>query len=564
MRARTMIFLASAATLAACTGAGDTGPTTSTSSSTTSGATGGGGSGGTPATYTDPPAVQGRLKKTLDDLAAFGAKRAGTEGGKKAGDYVKKRFEDAGFTGVSFESFHFLSFELASSSLAVTLDGAAAPMSHEVFQYSGKGHVDADVIDVGKGHDGDYTGKDLTGKIALVERDATFHREAQYKAAAAHGAVAMLYVSTSPQNLIQIGTVSDPEDGLATIPTITVGADDGKKIKDALAAGKAAHAVIDVDASIAPADGRNVIARWPGTDPSGAYVVIGAHYDTWYTGSTDNGTGTAVLLEVAEALRHGPQQQIGVVFVGYDGEELGLFGGYDYLRRHVIQANEPMLAFINLEMPGNGTEPDATRAMARTNDGPMSAIAAASDASNVYSLFIGMEVVPQMFGGLIPTDIQGMYWGGLQGATTYCDSPYYHTTEDTPDKVDLGFLAKGAMAIARMSAACNDYPLTSFHKRDDQVWFPAVQQVAQGNGDVQVTVTAQDRSGTAQPGARVAVWVDVDDFTRAFRVAGTADGAGKLTVTVPKSALAQGAGGRFLHVTTGKSYPQSEQIFPLP
>jgi len=307
-----------------------------------------------------------------------------------------------------------------------------------------------------------------------------------------------------------------------------------------------------------------VIAKLPGSDPSGAYVVVGAHYDTWYVGSTDNGTGTAMLLEVAEALRHDAQRPFGVVFVGYDGEELGLFGGYDYLRRHVIKGNEPMLAFLNLEMPGNGTEPDATRAMARTNGGPMSVIASASEASQVYSLFIGMEVVPQMFGGLIPTDIQGMYWSGLQGATTYCDSPYYHTPEDTPDKVDLGFLAEGAMAIARMTVACNDYPAASFHKKDDQVWFPQVTQAAQGSGDLLVTVTARDQGGTAQPKAMVSVWVDVDDFTRAFRQDTTADGSGSASITVPKSALAQGQGGRWLHVTTGKSYPQSEQIFPLP
>jgi hypothetical protein len=96
------------------------------------------------------------------------------------------------------------------------------------------------------------------------------------------------------------------------------------------------------------------------------------------------------------------------------------------------------------------------------------------------------------------------------------------------------------------------------------VWAPQVVQVAPGNGDLLVTVTAQDQSGTAQPKAMVSAWVDVDDFTRAFRQDTVADDAGKVTITVPKSALSQGKGGRWLHVTTGKSYPQSEQIFPLP
>jgi hypothetical protein len=548
-----------------CSGGGETtsGTSTTTSTSGTAGA-GTGGEAGLPPTYTDPKAVQGRLKGTLDDLAAFGSKRCGTEAGMKAGDYVKQRFEKGGLTDVSFESFSFLSWELASSSLAVDVEGSAVPMEHDVFQYSGKGHVDADIVDVGTGHDNDYVGKDVTGKVALVTRDPIFHRQAQYLGAAVHGAAAMLYVSQAPKNLIQIGTVADPEDGLATIPTITVGADDGQKIKDALGAGKVAHAVIDVDAAISPGTGRNVVARFPGSDPSGGYVVVGAHYDTWYVGSTDNGGGTAALLEIAEALAHGPQHKYGVVFVGYDGEELGLFGGYDYLRRHVIVENEPMLAFINLEMPGAGPAGTGSRAMAATSNGPMSAAASISEAKKSYPLFVGMEGIPDQFGGLIPTDIQGMYWSGLQGVTTYCNTDYYHTVEDTPDKIDLPFLAEASMAIERMTSTFDTFPAATFQKRDSNVWFPTVSTKPAANGDLTVDVTVLDINGSPQAAAKVTLWVDVDDFTRAFRVEGAADGAGKVTLTIPKAALDAGKGGRYLHITAGKTYPLAEHISPLP
>jgi hypothetical protein len=546
-------------------------PTGSTSSSSSSSSSGGetGGAGGTggapglPATYTNAGDVKARLDQTLTELAAFGAKRAGTAAGKQAGDYVKQRLTQAGYDKVDTESFSFISWELSSSALDVSVAGAAVPMAHDVFQYSGTGHVDADIVDVDTGHEGNYAGKDVTGKIALVTRDPIFHREAQYQIAAEHGALAMLYVSQAPENLIQIGTVSDPEDGLATIPTVTIGADDGQKIKDALAATKVAHAVLDVQATLAPATGRNLVARLPGTDPLGAYVVIGAHYDTWYVGSTDNGGGTASMLEIAEALGHGPKRKIGVVFVGYDGEELGLFGGYDYLRRHVIQANEPMLAFINLEMPGAGSDA-TTRAMAHTNDGPMTAAAGKSGTNMLYTLFVGMEVVPAQFGGLIPTDIQGMYWSGLQGATTFCDSPYYHTTADTPDKVDTAFLAQAAMGIERMTESFDDFALATFHKHDAKLWSPTVQTTTLASGDLQVDVTALDADGLTQAAAQVRVWVDVDDFTRAFKVEVKADGQGKAQVIVPKPALTQGQGGRWLHVTAGQTYPLSERLSPLP
>lgn len=546
------------------TGAASTTASMSTTNMSSSAAGGAGGAPSLPATYTNASEVAARLKTTLDDLAAFGSKRAGTQAGMKAGDYVGERFKKAGIADVSFESFSFPSFDLASSSLAVTIEGAAVTMAHDVFQYSGKGHVDADIVDVGTGHEGDYQGKDVTGKVALVTRDPVFHRQAQYMLAAAHGAVAMLYVSQAPKNLIQIGTVADPEDGLATIPTITIGADDGQKIKDALAASKPAHAVIDVDASISPGTGRNVIARLPGTDPSGGYILVGAHYDTWYVGATDNGGGTAMLIEVAEAIAHGPKHGWGVVFVGYDGEELGLFGGYDYLRKHVIKGNEPLFAFVNLEMPGAGPEGTGSRAMAHTNNGPLSAAATVADVKKSYPLFVGMEGIPDQFGGLIPTDIQGMYWFGLQGVTTYCSTDYYHTVEDTPDKVDLPFLAEAAMAIERMTSTYDMYPAATFHKKDDKVWTPSIVTTPQGNGDLLVDVTALDLDGAAQPGAAVSVWVDVDDFTRAFRQNVKADGNGNVKVTVPKAALAAGKGERWLHVTAGKTYPLSERLSALP
>lgn len=568
MRRPLALLLASSIALPAawigCSSGGET--TSGTSTTTTSGGAGAGGGDvvGLPPTYTDPAAVKARLEGTLGDLAAFGSKRCGTEAGMKAGDYVKQRFEEGGLTDVSFESFSFLSWDLTSSSLAVTLEGAPATMAHDVFQYSGKGHVDADIVDVGMGHDNDYVGKDVTGKIALVTRDPIFHRQAQYLVAAGHGAAAMLYVSQAPKNLIQIGTVADPEDGLASIPTVTIGADDGQKIKDALAASKPAHAVIDVDAAISPGTGRNVVARLPGSDPSGGYVVVGAHYDTWYVGATDNGGGTAALLEIAEALAHGPKHAFGVVFVGYDGEELGLFGGYDYLRKHVILANEPMLAFINLEMPGAGPEGTGSRAMAATSNGPMSAAASISEAKKSYPLFVGMEGIPDQFGGLIPTDIQGMYWSGLQGVTTYCNTDYYHTVEDTPDKLDFPFLAEASMAIERMTSSFDMFPAASFQKRDSNVWAPTVSTKPAANGDLTVDVTVLDTNGAVQGNAKVTVWVDVDDFTRTFRGTTVADGAGKATITVPKSALEAGKAGRFLHVTSGKTYPLSEIISPLP
>lgn len=508
----------------------------------------------------DPAEVATSVGKTLNELAALGNKRVGTDEGKRAGDYIADRFRAAGLADVRFESFAFPSFRKTSSSLAVTLDGAATPMQHEVFYYTGVGHVDADIVDLGTGHETDYAGKDVTGKIVMVRRDTFFHRQAQAALVAKHGGVAMLYLSVSPKNLIQIGTVNDPEDGLGPVPTVTVGADDGQKIADALMGGKPAHAVIDVQASIAPSSGRNVIGRLRGSDPSGAYFLVGAHYDTWYAGSLDNGTGVAATIRIAEDFVKRGGRKLGVVFVAYDGEELGLFGGYDFLRKHVLVGAEPILGFINFEIPSNAN--DGAKLTGVTNGSPIRDALYDTDTHLLYGVNGGMEAVPAAFGGIIPTDIQGMYWSGVQGITTACNSPYYHTTEDTPDKLDLSFLADATLHFEAVLDELDAKTAASFAVRDPKLWKPDVTSSTQGN-DLVVKVVAKDASGAPQAGANVRVWLDVDDFTRAYKQDVVADAQGNAQVVVPAAALAMGAAARWVHVTTGQGWPLSETILPV-
>lgn len=113
----------------------------------------------------------------------------------------------------------------------------------------------------------------------------------------------------------------------------------------------------------------NVVAILPGTDPSltKENIVIGAHYDhlglghygardrasegSTHPGADDNASGTAVLLDLARRLSHQPAKSgRAIVFVGFSGEELGLYGS-----RHFV-GHAPFLsstkAMINLDMVG--------------------------------------------------------------------------------------------------------------------------------------------------------------------------------------------------------------------
>ncbi len=516
--------------------------------------------------YADPAQVAVRLRTTLDDLAALGEKRCGTPAGHAAGDYIRERFEAAGLQDVTFEEFSFLHYEVQSSQLDVTVDGVALPMDHEVFAYSGVGTVDATVSWLGTGDAEAYEGRDVTGHVVLVERSETLHRQAQYELAWEHGAVAMLYVSAAPDNVIQIGTVSDPEDGLGPMPAVTVGSEDGADIVEAAEASALVRASITVEATVSPATGRNVVGWLRGASPGDGFLLVGGHYDTWYVGSMDNGGAVAATVEIAEALAHRHRagqtpRRLDLAFVAYDGEELGLFGGYHFLREHVIRNAEPLLAFVNFEMPATGA--DGLRAMAYTHGGAVDGPLLRSDLPELYPFVSGMEIVPSLFGGFIPTDIQGLYWSGLQGITTACTTPWYHTPEDTPDRIDYDFFADAVLAFQGLLDTLDAQDPSVYGAHDDEVWQLEVTPVYVDGTDVPVDVVVRDGAGDPAADAPVWYWLDVDDFTRVFRGETVTNDLGEAGFVIPADAAGAGSGHRWIHVRAGDRWPLGESMVPL-
>ena len=112
----------------------------------------------------------------------------------------------------------------------------------------------------------------------------------------------------------------------------------------------------------------NVVGLVRGSDPELAeqYVVVTAHYDhvgtglpdvngdSIFNGADDNASGTAVLLEVAEAIAALPTPpRRSVLFLAVSGEELGLLGSAAYMAAPTVPASA-MVANVNLDMVSRG------------------------------------------------------------------------------------------------------------------------------------------------------------------------------------------------------------------
>src|SRR5262249_25406589 len=117
---------------------------------------------------------------------------------------------------------------------------------------------------------------------------------------------------------------------------------------------------------------------------------------------------------------------------------------------------------VNFEMPSS-TNPTLV-ALAHSNIANLDDGLREATLQELYPSFGNMGIVPSLFGGIIPTDIQGIYRNGVPTVMTAVQGPYYHTTGDTPDKVDLPFLADAVdrfdraldALVARGPMCCSD------------------------------------------------------------------------------------------------------------
>jgi Iap family predicted aminopeptidase len=94
-----------------------------------------------------------------------------------------------------------------------------------------------------------------------------------------------------------------------------------------------------------------VVGEIPGTDLKDEVVMIGAHYDSWYsgTGATDNGAGSLAMLEAMRILKtlNLPMRRT-VRIALWSGEEQGLLGSRAYVRQHRADMSK-VSAYLNID-----------------------------------------------------------------------------------------------------------------------------------------------------------------------------------------------------------------------
>ena len=160
-------------------------------------------------------------------------------------------------------------------------------------------------------------------------------RDAFFKA---EGVAAVLRDSGKEHGLLNMGGIGGRNYDVGAVPTAMVTSEGYRLIWRLLERGPVEVEIELVNSfSEKPVEAYNTVAELPGSEKPEEVVILGAHLDSWDLGSgtTDNGTGSMVVLEVARALRKldlKPKRTIR--FILFSGEEQGLNGSRAYVQAH--------------------------------------------------------------------------------------------------------------------------------------------------------------------------------------------------------------------------------------
>jgi len=191
---------------------------------------------------------------------------------------------------------------------------------------------------------------------------------------------------------------------------------------------------------------RNVVARLPGTSPTGA-ILLTAHYDTreLAPGAADDGTGIVAILEAIRALQAGQPVRNDVIVLFTDAEEPCLCGARAFVQGHPWL--EDVSVVLSFEMRGGG----GPSIMFETNEqnGWIVRALAAFD-PRPFANSLSYEVYRRMPNGTDFTEFRDVGKQGLNFAAL--DKAWvYHQATDTPVNLSEGTLQHhGLRALAAL------------------------------------------------------------------------------------------------------------------
>jgi len=459
------------------------------------------------------PAVRkANLRAFVRALAGPGTqgREAGTPGFDRAAEMVRRHLKAWGLPSPPGVEDYFqpvpLLFIRLGKPIRFAVEGTPMRLFRDFVprQDSGLGKASGRAVYVGLGFSSpelgvDFLkGKDLRGKIAVIDRDAwkglrsryyslpyekrlqvrnrLFRRGAILAGLAARGAVGAVSFRSSPPRYsarsgrFRTGSV-DEKGRLAffegvqiaqafppTIPGVEVTHRVGKALP-----GK----MVEMEVNLVRESRKtaNILAVYPGTDPGGKVVVLGAHLDgrgsiringkpVVLPGLNNNAAGCAVLLETARVLSmRKPRLKNTLLFAFFSAREKFLAGSRTFVTNPPYPLSR-FLAMVNLVGPGKGLEEAFGGLVAEYPPGSKALPAAARKAAALAGLPLALRARSPSFGA----DHWSFYDRKIPFLFLHGDRSDFSLPGPGREDLDWDLLFKAARAFYDIAVVLGDTP----------------------------------------------------------------------------------------------------------
>ncbi len=286
----------------------------------------------------------------------FWGRIIGTSADSDTAQWMLDKFKQFGLADVHIQSFDLpdqwmpQSWDVSATGGGKTIHAITAQPAYQTKGTPAEG-LDLEAVYLGTGSATDFAGRDVKGKAVFIfsmplpgSWRNTGVLEGGLRMAEERGAAAVFNIVALPGN---IRTQLYPT--RTNIPTFSMGMDDGYAIRDLIGKGSA-RVKIKLDIKMTP--GMKTGTVW-GTLPgvTDETINIIAHRDGWFESGSDNASGVATMVGLAEYFAKVPkaQRRRTIVFAGTSGHHNGGNASGTWLLDHKDEVFAKSALLINCE-----------------------------------------------------------------------------------------------------------------------------------------------------------------------------------------------------------------------
>ena len=394
-----------------------------------------------------------RLSGTEEELASF--------------DYVEGVLGDLGLETTRHTGWAYISLPERAE---LTVEGTeVSAITHSMAPETPEGGLELPLVYAGSGTWEDYSGKDVRGKAVLVEGIAI---PGKARAAEEAGAAACVFANADEHvhemivSTLWGSPTPETRRDLPRVPMVSVGAAGATIHRESLQGHPPPTQRLTARIFTGWKEIPSLVAELDGTEEAEKFVLFSGHIDSWHYGAMDNGSANALMLEVLRVLLpHRERLRRSLRLAFWSGHSHGRYAGSAwYADNFWEELHENCVLHLNTDSPGGrgATVLTEGQAMAETRGVAADAIRAltgeefrgsrfgrSGDQSfmslGIPSLFMFVSEQPPGQDASAG-DVAALLGGpGAKGGGV---GWWWHTTEDTPDKLDPEFLARDARIYA--------------------------------------------------------------------------------------------------------------------